>query len=155
MWKEVSSDSSMGGAAIDEILLQHFLKEFEQKSRQKITDSRSKAVRRLARECEFVKSQLSRAPTASVHVDALYEGIDFSASLTRARFESLLGLTIERCIGPVQDILEDSELQPSDIDAVCSRSLNYSWANCVISYCWWEVQLAFRDCRKHLMNYWT
>eukprot|EP00698_Gefionella_okellyi_P006087 TRINITY_DN15550_c0_g1_i1.p1 TRINITY_DN15550_c0_g1~~TRINITY_DN15550_c0_g1_i1.p1 ORF type:complete len:519 (-),score=126.66 TRINITY_DN15550_c0_g1_i1:13-1515(-) len=115
--KGESSDNGMGGATIDNLLLDHFIKEFEAKSKMKITDRSSKAIRRLARECEYAKCQLSRATTVSVHVDALYEGVDFSATLTRPKFESLLGFSLDRCTGPVQDVLEDLELDPSTIDA--------------------------------------
>ena len=46
-------------------------------------------MRRLKSNCERAKRTLSSSTTAFLELDALYEGIDFSLPISRAKFEHL------------------------------------------------------------------
>jgi L1 cell adhesion molecule like protein len=64
--------------------------EFKRKYKKELRDS-DRAIRRLRTACERAKRTLSASTTATVEIDSLYEGIDFSATITRARLEDLCG----------------------------------------------------------------
>merc|ERR1712100_918608 len=51
-------------------------------------------------------------------IESLYDGIDFSESLTRAKFEYLNIDLFKKTLTPVQKVLDDSELKKSEIDEV-------------------------------------
>ena len=48
-----------------------------------------RALRRLRTQCERATRTLSSNTTATIEIDSLYDGIDFSCSISRARFEEL------------------------------------------------------------------
>lgn len=49
----------------------------------------SSALRRLRTACERAKRTLSSSTEASLEIDALHDGVDFYAKITRARFEEM------------------------------------------------------------------
>lgn len=46
------------------------------------------------------------------------EGVDFSETITRARFEELCNDLFKKTLQPVQQVLEDAGLKKTDIDEV-------------------------------------
>lgn len=123
-----SGDTHLGGEDFDRRLLDHFLAIFKKKHGIDLSVSRSgdstrdiavkKAVSRLRRELEAAKRQLSTAATVRVEVDSLIDGIDFSESLSRAKFEELNIDLFKKSIKPVEQVLHDAKLKTSDIDEV-------------------------------------
>merc|ERR1719284_699965 len=77
-----------------------------------------KAVQKLRREVERVKRALSTQPNARIEIDSLFNGIDFSESLTRARFEELNMELFKKTLGPVGKVLEDGDLGKDEVDEV-------------------------------------
>lgn len=57
-------------------------------------------------------------PQVQITIDGLVDGLDFSESLTRARFEELCSDIFKKTLKPVQQVLEDAGLKKSDIDEV-------------------------------------
>jgi molecular chaperone DnaK (HSP70) len=55
-------------------------------------------------------------PQAEVEVEALAEGHDLHAVLTRAKFESLNGALFESCIDTVKAVLKDAKMAKGEID---------------------------------------
>jgi endoplasmic reticulum chaperone BiP len=81
--------------------------------------SRAVLVRSVfSREVERVKRALSAQPQARVEIDGLFEGVDLSETLTRARFEELNLDLFKKTLGPVQKVLDDADLEKKDIDEV-------------------------------------
>jgi heat shock protein 1/8 len=76
------------GEDFDNRMVQHFIEEFRRKHGKDISKN-PKAVRRLRSSCERAKRTLSSSATASIEIDSLFEGIDFNAQISRARFEEL------------------------------------------------------------------
>lgn len=72
--------------ASDNRMVNYFAEEFKRKHKKDIMSS-DRALRRLRTACERAKRTLSAATVANVEIDSLFEGIDFSSSITRARFE--------------------------------------------------------------------
>jgi len=50
-----------------------------------------------------------------VEVDSLAEGIDFSTTLSRAKFEALCLDLFKKCMDPVESVLRDSKMSKGDV----------------------------------------
>ena len=58
-------------------------------------------MRRLRTQCEKAKRILSASAQTSIEVDSLADSIDFSMTLTRAKFEELCMAQFKETIPPV------------------------------------------------------
>jgi molecular chaperone DnaK (HSP70) len=65
-----------------------------------------------------VKHILSTLDTAKCYIESLYDGIDFSTNVTRARFENELSKVLPSLIDPIHKTLANSGIKASDIDKV-------------------------------------
>merc|ERR1712019_114168 len=61
---------------------------------------------------------LSSTHQARVEIEALFDGVDFSETLTRARFEELNADLFKKTLGPVGKVLEDADLSKSEVDEI-------------------------------------
>ena len=73
---------------------------------------------KLRNNAETVKHILSKLDTANCYIESLYDGIDFSTNITRARFENELSKIMSSLLDPIHDILSSSGIKASDIDKV-------------------------------------
>ncbi|PHT76494.1 hypothetical protein T459_20016 [Capsicum annuum] len=83
-----ASDIHLGGEDFDNRLVNHFVQEFKRKHKNDIS-SNSRALRRLRTTCERAKRTFSLTAQTTIEIDSLYEGINFYATITRARFEEM------------------------------------------------------------------
>jgi heat shock protein 1/8 len=98
-------------------MVEFFAEEFKKKYRKDMKTS-DRALRRLRTSCERAKRTLSTATSATVEIDSLFEGVDFSSTITRARFEDLCGDYFRKCLEPVEKVLKDAKMSKSDIHEV-------------------------------------
>ncbi|RWW31253.1 hypothetical protein GW17_00004124, partial [Ensete ventricosum] len=77
-----------------------------------------RALGKLRRESERAKRALSNQHQVRVEIESLYEGLDFSEPLTRARFEELNNDLFRKTMGPVKKAMEDAGLEKSQIDEI-------------------------------------
>ena len=110
-------DTHLGGEDFDNRMVDHFVAEFKQTHRKDISSS-PRALKRLRSACERAKRTLSSAAQASIEIDALYEGVDFYTSITRAKFESLCDDLFRSCLKPVERALSDAKLDKGSIHEV-------------------------------------
>jgi len=115
--KATAGDTHLGGEDFDNKLVDHFVKEFKRKHRKDIT-SNKRSIRRLHTACETAKRTLSAGSQASVELDALFEGIDFYTSITRAKFEDLCDTLFKSTMLPVEKCLRDAKLDKSQIHEI-------------------------------------
>ena len=115
--KATGGDTRLGGEDVDNVLVSHFANEFNKKYKVDMNTS-AKALRRLKTACESAKRTLSNASVANIEIDSLFEGNDFSTTLTRAKFESLCSDIFQRTMAPVEQVLKDSKLSKSEIDEI-------------------------------------
>lgn len=115
--KATSGDSHLGGEDFDNLLVNHFAQEFKRKYKKDLT-SNDRALRRLRTAAEKAKRTLSSSTTAQVEIDALYEGIDFNTSITRARFEDLCNQYFRNCLEPVERVLRDAKMDKQSVHEV-------------------------------------
>jgi len=118
--KATSGDTHLGGEDIDNTLVDYCLKEFEKKHKNPIADLKAnpRTIRRLHTACERAKRTLSSATQAHIEIDSLWEGLDFTTTLSRARFEDLNQSFFDRAMAPVHQVLLDSKLSKKDIDEI-------------------------------------
>ena len=119
--KATNGDTHLGGEDIDNVLVDYFVDDFKRKKGKVIdrtTTSGKKTIRRLRTACERAKRTLSTSTTANIEIDSLYDGEDFYSSITRARFEELCKPIFNRCISPLNKVLEDAKLSKGDINEV-------------------------------------
>merc|ERR1711881_456161 len=80
-----NGDTHLGGEDFDQRVMQHFIKIFNKKhSKDMSKDKRS--LQKLRREVEKTKRAMSSTHQARLEIEALFDGVDFSETLTRARF---------------------------------------------------------------------
>ena len=117
--RATAGDCHLGGSDIDNRLVDHFVREFKRKNpsaRDPLTNPR--AMKRLNAACERVKRTLSSSTSASIELETFCDGIDFFASITRARFEELCADFFRRTLDPVDKVLRDAKMDKSQIDDV-------------------------------------
>ncbi|XP_057436411.1 heat shock cognate 70 kDa protein-like [Lotus japonicus] len=115
--KATAGDTHLGGEDFDNILVDHFVKEFKRKHKKDISGN-PRALRRLRSVCEKAKRTLSFASDTIIEVDALFESTDLFSTITRAKFEELNIDLFKKCMEIVERCLEDSKMDKSDIDDV-------------------------------------
>jgi len=110
-----SGDTHLGGEDFDQRVMEYFLKLIKKKFNKDIGDDK-KAMAKLRRESERAKRALSSQHQVRMEIENLYDGIDLSEPLTRARFEELNQDLSRKTLGPVKKALEDADFKKSDID---------------------------------------
>ncbi|CDS01540.1 probable SSB2-heat shock protein of HSP70 family, cytosolic [Sporisorium scitamineum] len=115
--KATAGDTHLGGEDFDNALLDHFKKEFERKNKLDISGD-ARAVRRLRSACERAKRTLSSVTQTTVEVDSLFQGVDFQANITRARFEEINAAAFKGTIEPVAKVLKDSKIPADKVDDI-------------------------------------
>ncbi|PPD99309.1 hypothetical protein GOBAR_DD03673 [Gossypium barbadense] len=112
-----SGDTHLGGEDFDHRVMDYFIKLIKKKYNKDISKD-NKALGKLRRECERAKRALSSQHQVRVEVESLFDGVDFSEPLTRARFEELNMDLFKKTLGPVKKALEDANLKKFDINEI-------------------------------------
>jgi len=115
--KATAGDTHLGGEDFDSRMVTHFIEEFKRKEKVDISQNH-RAVRRLRSACEKAKRTLSSSSSASIEIDALFDGKDFYTSITRARFEELCSDLFRGCLEPVEKVLRDAKMDKSAVHDV-------------------------------------
>jgi endoplasmic reticulum chaperone BiP len=112
-----SGDTHLGGEDFDQRLTEHFVKIFKKKHELDIkSDPRS--MQKLKSEVEKAKRDLSSVHQTKINIENLMGGIDFSETITRARFEELCNDLFKKTLQPVQQVLDDAGMKKTEIDEV-------------------------------------
>jgi heat shock protein 5 len=112
-----NGDTHLGGEDFDQRVMQHFIKLLKKRDNVDITSDK-RALQKLRREVERVKRTLSSSHQARLEIEGLMDGIDFSETLTRARFEELNLDLFKKTLGPVQKVMEDADMSKSEVDEI-------------------------------------
>merc|ERR1711934_455534 len=112
-----SGDTHLGGEDFDQRIMEEMIKVFRRKHKKDLSLDK-RAIQKLRRAAEGAKRTLSTNMQARIEIEALHDGVDFSETLTRAKFESLCLDLFKKTMGPVKNALKDSRLAKSDIDEV-------------------------------------
>ena len=115
--KATAGDTHLGGEDFDTILVEYFMDEFKKKHKKDIAGNK-RAIRRLRTACESAKRALSSATVANMEVDSLFDGIDFTSTITRAKFENLCDAMFRKTMQPVEQVLRDSKISKTDVHEI-------------------------------------
>ncbi|KAJ5684263.1 Ribosome-associated complex subunit SSZ1 [Penicillium maclennaniae] len=110
-------DYELGGASLDQIIIDHFAKEFMKKHK---TDPREDArgLAKLKLEGEGTRKALSLSPNAQLSIESLADGIDYGSTINRTRFEMLSGKVFAQFTGLIEQVVKKAGLDVLDIDEV-------------------------------------
>ena len=120
--KATSGNSHLGGEDFDERLIQHCLEELKKKYKVPISDltpdKLNKIKARLHHSCENAKRQLSSSTNATIELDNLYNEIDFSCVVSRAKFESICMDLFQKLMDPLDRALKDAKMAKNEINEI-------------------------------------
>ena len=114
--KATAGDTHLGGEDFDTRIVDVCVQHFRRKNRGKDLDGNHRAIRRLRTQCERAKRTLSSSTQATVEIDSLFDGIDFSLSLSKAKFEKLNMDYFRNSMGP--KCLRDSGIDKRNVHDV-------------------------------------
>jgi len=115
--KATNGHTHLGGEDFDNVLVDFCITQFKKQTGIDIKDN-ARAMRRLRTQCEKTKRILSSAHTSEIFCDTLAEGEDFSATISRAKFEELCGPLFRKCMPPVEQALKDAGLGKGQVHDV-------------------------------------
>ena len=115
--KATAGDTFLGGSDFDNKLLDYFTEEFKRKHKKDLTENK-RAVRRLRTACETAKRNLSSSNVANIEIDSLFDGIDFSSSITRAKFENLCDDLCKKTMVFLDQVIADSKISKDRIHEI-------------------------------------
>lgn len=116
-----NGDTQLGGSDMDKALVDYFAREFQKKYD---IDPRKdpKALQRLYEASENAKIELSSTLQTDINLPYLTvidnEPKHLEMKLTRAKFEEIINVFVERTEAPCKQALKDAKIKPSDIDHV-------------------------------------
>uniref|UniRef100_A0A0E0KI38 Luminal-binding protein n=1 Tax=Oryza punctata TaxID=4537 RepID=A0A0E0KI38_ORYPU len=112
-----SGDTHLGGEDFDRRVMDHFIRLVKRRHGRDIGGD-GRALGKLRRECERAKRALSSQHQVRVEIEALFDGVDISETLTRAKFEELNMDLFKKTLEPVRKAIADAKLKKSDIDEI-------------------------------------
>jgi len=110
-------DYDLGGKDLDQVLIDHFAKEFEKKHK---SDPRKndRSLAKLKLESEAVKKALSQSAQATCSVESLADGADFRSTVNRTRFQLLSVKAFQKFTRIIEEVIKKADLDVLDIDEV-------------------------------------
>jgi heat shock protein 5 len=113
-------NAHLGGKDFDNRLIEYIQQEFNRQHGLNVTAGAwpPRSRNKLRAAAIRAKHELSSDVRARIDIDALYDGLDFSMELTRARFEALNIDHFRSTLRPLQRIIDDSGLRKEQIDEV-------------------------------------
>lgn len=112
-----AGDTHLGGEDFDYRVIRHFTKLFNKKHSVDITKN-LKTIGKLKREVEKAKRTLSSQMSTRIEIESFFEGIDFSETLTRAKFEELNMDLFRKTLKPVEQVLKDAKVEKGEVDDI-------------------------------------
>jgi heat shock protein 5 len=112
-----NGDTHLGGQDFDNRVMDYFVGLFQKKNKVNLRDD-LRAMGKLKREVEKAKRALSTQMSVRIEIEAITEGIDFSETLTRAKFEELNMDLFKGTLTPVKKVMEDAGLEKKDLDDI-------------------------------------
>ena len=116
-----SGDTQLGGTDLDNAVVQHLLKEFNDQTGIALNDDKM-AMRRLKEAAEKAKIELSTLTTTDIDLPFIASDASgpkhLHSTLNRAKLEQLTLPIIEKIRNPIMRTLTDAKLTPKDIDKI-------------------------------------
>ncbi|MCT4617353.1 MAG: molecular chaperone DnaK [Candidatus Gracilibacteria bacterium] len=116
-----NGDTHLGGDNFDEVLVDYIVEEFKKDQAVDLRND-AMALQRVRDEAEKAKKELSS--TTSYDINLPYITVDATGpknlmmSISRAKFEELIGDMVEKSLIPCKKVLEDSGLKASELNEI-------------------------------------
>ena len=121
--KSVAGDTLLGGMDFDTILVNYIIQEFQRETGIDLRPDKN-AMARVTEEAEKAKIELSFINDTVINIPFISfdktanQPRNLNVPITRKKLEELVKPVIQRCREPVMQALNDSQLQPSQIDKI-------------------------------------
>ena len=116
-----NGNTHLGGDDIDQVLLNYIADEFKKEQSIELRQDHM-ALQRLREAAEKAKCELSTSTTAEINLPFITADQagpkHLTMSLTRAKFEQLIGGLVEKCRQPCELAMKDAKVSSGDIDEV-------------------------------------
>ena len=112
-----AGDTHLGGEDFDQRVLEFFFKLIQRKHNVDISKNKS-SVQKLKKEVEKAKRVLSTSYDYTIEIPDLISGVEFTETLTRAKFEELNAESFKRTLESVDKALSDAQKSKSEIDEI-------------------------------------
>ena len=113
----VAGDIHLGGEDFDNRMVNHFMQEFKRRHRKDMSGNK-RAVLRLRTACERAKRTLSSSTQTSIEIISLFDGIDFSSTITRVRFEELCSDLFQLTLEQIDKSLKVAKMDKGQINEI-------------------------------------
>ncbi|XP_057772176.1 heat shock cognate 70 kDa protein 2-like [Salvia miltiorrhiza] len=115
--KAITGDTHLGGQDFDNRMVNHLIEELKRKHDKDISRN-SRAIRRLKTACERAKRTLSSTSQTTIEIESLIDGIDFSSTISRAKFDELNMDLFRKCVEQVEMCLQDGKVEKSSVHEI-------------------------------------
>lgn len=115
--KATGGDTHLGGSDIDNVIVDYLCDDIQKKHKKNVREN-ARALKRLNIAAEKAKKTLSAATTTTVEVESLFDGVDYTCQLSRAKFEQLADPIFQRALEPLNRLLQDAKMSKGDIDEI-------------------------------------
>ena len=116
-----NGNTHLGGDDIDQVILNYIADEFKKEQSIELRLDHM-ALQRLREAAEKAKCELSTSTTAEINLPFITADQagpkHLTMSLTRAKFEQLIGDLVEKCRQPCELAMKDAKVNPGDINEV-------------------------------------
>ena len=115
--KATGGDTHLGGSDIDNEISNYLCEDIKKRHKKDVRQN-ARALKRLNIAAEKAKKTLSSSTTATIEVDSLMDGVDYTHTLSRAKFEQLADKIFRRTITPITQLLQDAKMNKGDIHEI-------------------------------------
>ena len=115
--KATGGDTHLGGSDIDNLIVEWLCEDIKKKTKKDVREN-ARALKRLNIAAEKAKKTLSASTTTTIEVESLMDGVDYSTTLTRAKFEQLADKVFTRTLEPIDRLLKDAKMSKGDIHEI-------------------------------------
>lgn len=120
MVKATCGDTHLGGEDFDNKIIEYCLMEFSKKMKLSINQIKElllnpKIKSKLKKEAEIAKKHLSNTNQVIITIENFYNNTNLVVQLTRTKFEILCENEFKKCLIPIQQVLDDSQINKNDI----------------------------------------
>ena len=116
-----SGDTNLGGSDMDKAITDYIIEEFKKKERIDLNEDKMAMVR-VREAAEKAKIELSSTLETDVNLPFIIADAQgpkhLQMKITRAKLEELVKPVVEKCRSPLEQVIKDAKLNPSDITRI-------------------------------------
>jgi L1 cell adhesion molecule like protein len=115
--KATGGNTHLGGSDIDNCIVDYLCEDIQKRFKKNVREN-ARALKRLNIAAEKAKKTLSSATQTIVEAESLFDGVDYTCSLSRAKFDQLAESIFQKTLAPLDSVLRDAKMSKSDIHEI-------------------------------------